>query len=165
MAYKDPEKARAYQKAYRAKHKERLNQRQRVYRDNNRDKVNAWARDSRSAKGDSMREYWNSWYDNNKDAARSSRLKYAYGISLEEYNAMNDSQNGLCAICGEPETALNNRRSSKRGEPMPLCVDHCHITGQVRQLLCRSCNMALGAMKDSPALFLKAAEYLERHQQ
>ena len=44
-----------------------------------------------------------------------------------------------------------------------LVSDHCHSTGLCRELLCRSCNVALGHFRDDPALMRRAADYVERH--
>ena len=63
---------------------------------------------------------------------------------------MKRKQEGRCAICGEEP-------STKRG----LAIDHCHITGKVRGLLCHGCNIGIGSMKDSAVLLLKAIRYLE----
>lgn len=59
------------------------------------------------------------------------------------------SQGGTCAICHG--TATVGR----------LAVDHCHLTGKVRGLLCTNCNTALGKLKDSKELLLNAINYLE----
>jgi hypothetical protein len=74
--------------------------------------------------------------------------RYVYGLSLEEFNALAAAQNGRCAICFEVPTG--------RG----FHVDHCHLTGRIRGLLCRGCNLALGQMKDDPARLVRAADYL-----
>jgi hypothetical protein len=73
---------------------------------------------------------------------------HAYGLSLEGFHALVAAQSGRCAICFEAPTG--------RG----FHVDHCHRTGQIRGLLCRGCNLALGNMKDDPARLVRAADYL-----
>lgn len=65
------------------------------------------------------------YYNRHPEKLRDKHLKSKYGITFEEYKEMFDKQAGLCAICGLPET---NGKS--------LAVDHCHITGKVRALLC-----------------------------
>lgn len=77
--------------------------------------------------------------------------RHSYGLSIEEFNAMVVAQNGRCAICGEIPTG--------RG----FHVDHCHLTGKIRGLLCRGCNLALGNMKDDPVRLKRAADYLYKH--
>ena len=81
------------------------------------------------------------------------RLKYNYGLSVEQFEALVKEQNNQCFICGV-EGGYNNK---------PLYVDHCHKSRQVRRLLCQHCNSGLGMFKDSPELLLKAAEYLKEH--
>lgn len=44
---------------------------------------------------------------------------------------------------------------------MKLVVDHCHVTGKVRGLLCHNCNRALGLLKDSVDNLSKAIDYLK----
>ncbi len=68
-----------------------------------------------------------------------------YGLSsLEEYEVYLRTP---CPICGEPSSVL----------------DHNHETGKVRDGLCSTCNMALGALRDDPKLLRRAASYLEAH--
>jgi 3-dehydroquinate synthase class II len=78
--------------------------------------------------------------------------KKKYNISLDIYNEMAKSQNYKCKICKttEPGTRINR-----------FCVDHCHVTKNVRGLLCGSCNRALGQFKDNPEFLKEAANYLE----
>ena len=72
-----------------------------------------------------------------------------YGISVEDYERMLIEQDGGCYICGKkPE---NNRA---------LDIDHDHVTGKVRGLLCSNHNRALGLLNDNPDLLLKSVEYL-----
>jgi hypothetical protein len=81
-------------------------------------------------------------------STRSYHLKARYGITGEEADAMLEAQGGLCAICGDRPAAH---------------VDHDHVTGAVRSLLCFTCNSGLGNFRDEVALLRAAAEYLERH--
>lgn len=85
--------------------------------------------------------------DANKDRMREYRLQRKYGIGLDEWNGMFQSQAGRCAVCQRP---------------LPLLVDHDHLTGRVRGLLCNDCNLALGFLNDSPERALSLAEYLRR---
>lgn len=81
---------------------------------------------------------------------RDRYLRRTYGISLEEFEAMESEQGGVCAICGEPE---RNRKY--------LSVDHDHTTGCVRGLLCHLCNALLGQAGDDAWRLRSAADYLE----
>lgn len=42
-----------------------------------------------------------------------------------------------------------------------LCLDHCHNTGAVRGLICRTCNLLLGYSKDNRQILQAAINYLE----
>lgn len=92
----------------------------------------------------------------NMDSVRSNSMMRKYGIDLEQYNIMLEEQDGVCAICGNPETAI-----SRWGTPLSLAVDHCHETGRVRGLLCRNCNVTLGRAGDNVELLRSMADYLE----
>lgn len=83
-------------------------------------------------------------------AAKKRRANY--GISDEQYDEMLDRQEGKCAICKLPPDP-----NARQG----LGVDHSHVTGAVRGLLCSTCNVALGMLNDDAALIRVAATYLE----
>ena len=87
---------------------------------------------------------------------RDQVYKRRFGISLDDYNALLEKQNGVCAICKNTETETGNGGDIKR-----LSVDHCHTTGIVRGLLCASCNNLLFRAKDNTVLLRTAAVYLE----
>jgi len=78
-----------------------------------------------------------------------ARLEQRYGITREEYEALLDKQGGVCAICG------NGCKTGQR-----LAVDHCHETGRVRGLLCKSCNLHIGILERHEWV-AKAQEYLD----
>lgn len=89
---------------------------------------------------------------NNPTDWREHHLQRNYGLTLEAWNAMLESQNGCCAICKE-----------KPNGNQPFNVDHNHVTDKVRAILCTPCNTAIGKMKDSPVRLRAAADYLERY--
>jgi len=90
-----------------------------------------------------------------KSSSKGKRLAYMlerdYGITITQYDTMYEEQQGRCKICGLDQERLDRR----------LCVDHCHVTGKVRGLLCDPCNRLLGQAKDRIHVLLKAAEYLK----
>jgi hypothetical protein len=73
-----------------------------------------------------------------------------YGFTPADFNNLLASQHGKCAICSS-EANVNGSR---------LFVDHDHITGKVRGLLCHHCNVAIGSLRDDPELLERAAKYL-----
>jgi hypothetical protein len=105
------------------------------------------------------------YYRNNKSKAREHQLRYKFGITLEEYNQINQSQGGVCAICEGVNTTRTKGTTSGKNIKMSLAVDHNHKTGKVRGLLCSNCNTSLGSFKDNPALLRKAISYLELHKE
>ncbi len=97
--------------------------------------------------------YAKMWRKNNKRASKSIDLKKAYGITIDQYEAMEATQGMVCAICGKPPG----------GRYKNLAVDHCHSTGKVRGLLCDTCNRALGFFRDDPDVLRRAVIYLLRN--
>lgn len=89
--------------------------------------------------------------DQGKRSSANTKLKARFGITLEQYEEMYASQDGKCLICGVQESVQGHR----------LAVDHCHTTGKIRGLLCKSCNVGLGNFYDNPELLKNAAKYIE----
>ena len=87
----------------------------------------------------------------NAETIRDRKLRTRYGIAISDYDAMLAAQSGHCAICPATEPG---------GRAKFFHVDHDHVTGKVRGLLCSDCNLTLGKMKDSPTLLEAAASYL-----
>lgn len=73
-------------------------------------------------------------------------LKKLYGLNVFQYEAIYRSQGGRCKIC---------ERQMKT-----ISVDHCHGSKEVRGLLCRPCNLALGNIRESEAAALRMAAYI-----
>lgn len=89
------------------------------------------------------------------------RLKTAYDITVDKYDFMFEQQSGVCAICGKKETHKNQYGIHRLG------VDHNHISGKNRGLLCTHCNTAIGSLyvdENGIDLLLKAIEYVRKYQ-
>ena len=98
-------------------------------------------------------------YRNNPDVYKNQRLKKTYGITLDQYNQILKDQNGVCAICGQPETLFDKRVNKVRS----LAVDHDHKTGKVRGLLCSKHNKILGVVEDNIEMLQNHIDYLKNH--
>lgn len=98
---------------------------------------------------------------------RDHYYKRTYGISLEEYETLLRSQNGLCKICRKSEI-----RKSATGLVHRLSLDHNHkccpgtkSCGKcIRGLLCHKCNVAIGHLNDDPDLLARAIDYLRSNE-
>jgi Autographiviridae endonuclease VII len=136
------EKRRAAQRRYRESHKEQISAANRRYRETHKEQISEYARRKWRTDPDHREKH----RVRNRLAQRRMVFKRVYGISLEDYDVMFERQGGACAIC---------KRTG-----VTLCVDHCHLTGEVRGLLCIRCNSAIGFCSDDPAVLLAAADYL-----
>lgn len=101
--------------------------------------------------------YGKAYREANPDLFKHKHLLSSFGITLERYREMHDTQNGVCAICEKPETVV------RKGKLLPLAVDHCHDSNEVRGLLCVKCNQAIGQMEDDIDRLYRAIEYIKRH--
>lgn len=85
-------------------------------------------------------------------AKERRRTLRSYGITQDQYDFMLGEQGGGCAICG--------RTDPGRRLQAHFSIDHCHITGLVRGLLCHPCNLGIGYLQDSPDIMRAAAAYV-----
>ncbi len=80
-------------------------------------------------------------------STRDFHLKRRYGLTSADVDAMVAAQGGRCALCDERD---------------PQHVDHHHVTGEVRGVLCSCCNQGLGNFRDRPDLLAAGVAYLHR---
>lgn len=117
---KTPEERRADKAAYmrrqRAEHPEKYKAKSREFNARHRERLNT-ERNARYAK--------------NKADIRAGR----YGAIKELIDALLALQGGRCAVCQKELAPWPSKATH---------LDHCHDTGVVRGLLCRSCNMKEG---------------------
>ena len=91
------------------------------------------------------------WWRKNSEKALVKTRQRKYGLSLEEFQLLSKLQNDSCPGCLRCLTAVK------------VCVDHDHVTGKVRGLLCNECNLALGWARDNLETLLRLGVYLEAH--
>jgi len=92
----------------------------------------------------------------NAEYGREWAFRNKYGITIADYDALLEEQGGGCAICGA------ERSFTKGGKGKRLAVDHDHETGEVRGLLCVTCNRGLGYFSDSETRLQRAAAYVAK---
>jgi hypothetical protein len=69
---------------------------------------------------------------------------------IKNYDNLVSVAGEICAIC-------NKSRGKQR-----LNIDHCHVTGKTRGLLCAGCNRGIGFFDDDTNRLSKAIAYLEK---
>lgn len=129
---KTPQSVLESNQRWRNKNKEKHLQRAREYHHANKDAINERRRKHRAEN------------PNHYSVLRRARV---YGITAEQYEGMVEDQDGCCAIC-------------KRGAE--LVVDHHHMSGRVRSLLCSPCNTALGLLQEDPGRMKAMRDYVRK---
>lgn len=110
------------------------------------DRNREYGQSNKARRNERLRE----WRRANPTAARAkdlrARLKRKYELTPDEVSAMAEAQDGRCLLCASDQRAL--------------VVDHCHATGRVRGLLCRSCNTLVGQVEMAPVILDRIGDYL-----
>ncbi len=125
---------KANQDGFRGRCRDCINRENRKYRSKNKEQINQYGR-----------EHYN------KDEERIKWLKKKYNLTPEAFDILLHNQGGVCAIC----------KTKDWGKQGPI-VDHNHITGQIRGILCSICNKGIGCLQDSPTILRLATDYLEK---
>lgn len=152
MPYKDPQKRREAVTRSRLKHIERRRKEDRDLKKKRR------VEDGDAVRAADKIKYHRTLKFNQtrmKNASRNSTRwwrREKYGVTAEQFEILFEAQNGKCKICDRPSVKA-------------LVVDHCHITGRVRGLLCRKCNSGIGMLCDDPVLVASALRYLRGNDQ
>ena len=94
------------------------------------------------------KRYYHRHKEERRDIVAHQRRQRVYGISKDLYEKLLTLQAGFCPIC-------------KQKPATPLCVDHDHVSGRVRGLICSDCNRALGLLRESPEVLETLGEYLQ----
>ena len=138
------EERKATQRKYRETHVEKCREMGRTYRETHREQYLETKRKYREAHREQLCALARKEYKEHPERAKIRKLKYKYGV-LDGGKQLLAERGEVCQLCGKEEN--------------PLSIDHNHITGVVRGLLCKTCNVGLGMFHDDPALLRKAADY------
>jgi hypothetical protein len=84
-----------------------------------------------------------------KLATKAKFLKTKYGLTYDDYHAKITENDGKCPICFDVLA-------------VKPCVDHNHVTGQVRDVLCNRCNQWVGFVETRRALVAPMLAYLDK---
>lgn len=127
---------------------------------NHKEKIGAYCKTYRQKYPDRVKASRIKYFSKNPSKAEEYEIRHQFnrrakkfGLTPEEYKGLIIKQNNLCAICNSPQ----------EGKRVNLAIDHDHLTGKVRALLCGACNTGLGLFKDNKELLTKAVGYLEVH--
>lgn len=93
--------------------------------------------------------YSRAWQIANKDqweeGRRIARIRRVFGEDGLNVDRRRQAGAG-CDICGQ--------------RTIRMAIDHSHLTGRVRGLLCKDCNLILGWVQDDPARLRAMADYV-----
>ena len=97
------------------------------------------------------RKWRKDWRKRNPHYHRDRERLKMCGATPEETAVMLKKQKHKCAIC-------------KKHMEKPQ-LDHDHVTGKPRELLCSRCNVGIGNLQDDPDLLESAASYIRKHKE
>lgn len=130
---------RRHQSEYRKAHVDQIRKRNLRWMKNNPEKTRKWS------------QQWNEKNPEKRRELNRRKTLQKFGLTLEQYQAMLERQKGVCGICGKENPSGGN-----------LAVDHNHVTGKTRGLLCGTCNTALHKLEKDRDWATRAIGYLDK---
>jgi len=141
------------------KYKEERLERARKYRAIHKERLAKWARDDRARNKAKYQLLNKNGSLGRNYPKRLLEILKSRCLTKDQYDAMIEAQNNKCAICNQTETCKDPSNDCVRR----LSIDHNHTTGEVRELLCHSCNSGIGKFKEDIELLRAAIAYIEKH--
>jgi hypothetical protein len=138
------------EQAWRDQNREKVREACRRYRERHREERNERARELHAKNPEKRRASYRKWAMSHKTELRYTTRFRRYKITREEIEKIATDQENKCAVC--------HREFDRTPH-----VDHDHVSGKVRGLLCANCNLAIGSAGDSPDRLRAMAAYLDRH--
>lgn len=88
---------------------------------------------------------------------RNTQLKGLYGITLNEFEKRVELNGNKCEICSQ--IFIKDSKGLLKAS-----VDHNHITGEIRGIICNTCNLTLGRIKEDKQVLINMIQYLEKYE-
>ncbi len=112
-----------------------------------------------------LRQSGRAYYERSATRRQKMRAAYVlrrYGTSIEQLESLLERQRSRCAICGLLWYDCKSAKSVRheRHFLQHLCVDHDHVTGAVRGLLCNACNTGIALFAEDERRFHAACAYV-----
>lgn len=139
---------------------QRKRQSDRIYREKHREERNTYCKQYRQEHLEQERARIRKYKQDHAMEIRQSKKEYKifkakrYGLTREDCLGIIRSQHGLCPICKQTLHQFPCR---------VVHIDHDHVTGKVRGILCATCNLLLGMAHDDILTMQSAIRYLEYH--
>lgn len=89
------------------------------------------------------------------DKSRDIHLRKSYGITLIQFNEIINKQNHCCPIC--------QKKYDQSKKHLSYSVDHDHVTGKFRDVICQSCNLMIAYGLENYQIMQSGIRYLRRH--
>ena len=97
------------------------------------------------------------WLERRRANDRDQQRYRKFGLRPDDYERMLHEQREVCAICSRPE------RVKRGSRVLSLAVDHDHVTGRIRGLLCQECNRSLGSFEKHDGGLQALVRYISAH--
>ncbi len=93
----------------------------------------------------------------NPEKIRDTKLRQAYGVGTNYFNAKLIEQGNVCAGC------KRNVKQKWKGKEVNMALDHDHKTLSPRGVLCIKCNRALGLLEENENTLLNLIGYIDKY--
>jgi hypothetical protein len=170
-------KKAAYMRAWKEKNKEHVKEYNDAYfeenRDYNKERCKNWKRNNRQ-KVTFYNRAWNNankvqrgvlnkrWREAHPEYRSDYLLGYNYNLTIEDYARMLNAQDGHCATCPATEPTTGRVRRLHVDHDHSCCPGSKSCGRCVRGLLCSTCNMALGGIKEDIEILQNMIAYVKR---
>lgn len=155
---KNKEKELERNRAYRKQNAEKIAEQRKDKYERNKTEILEKARDNYDLEKKLKKRAYSAKYRKSDYGRRKIKDLYLlrnYKLSLDDFNLMMQQQNESCAICLVKVEDTKNKA---------LVVDHNHLTGEVRGLLCSNCNTGIGLLQESQEVMQRACNYINSQQ-